>query len=852
MTSAATVQPASSDRELSVERDLTTMLSSLAEIVQFDQASVLLRQPESDDLMFVAYWSARPISYNPVGLSLPPGRGIVQRVAQSGRAAIITHPGRDPEYFNLDAVYGKIGPPTSMGELALPLVVDGEVIGVLNLESRKPGTLGQEELQKVKPAARLIAAALNYTRRYTHLRDQYQHLEAQLQEAESHLEQVSATEAEVSHSRDRLGRRLGGLFAMHRVGTEISGTLDRQALLDHIVAVVTGEFGYEFGLIMLVEGAQLVARSGLLAERRITPSLALPFDPAQPLWAALTDEGRPVACSSEQNGLYLPLLKQLHLGSAIITPLLGGGRLAGLLIVGSTLLAQADADDLDVFAIIGGQLVGALYSLAQLSDAEKRAQQLELIYRTSLEITRQRELQNLLDTVTLHSVSLLSARGAAIYLYDSSQHRLECVTSYNLDRDYCGTYLAVGEGLAGQVAASRQPLRVNNYRTWEGKAARYADSPFTAVIASPLLNKRGKLIGVLDVLDDSDRRVFSDDDEQMLVLFTNQAAAVLETARIYTDLRSANEQLLSISRLKTEFLSTISHELRTPLNSIIGYVDMLLDGLFGELNEGQQTSLGRVQRNAGTLLNLITDVLDLSKIEAGRFELFTAPFSVRELILTVLNTVGPLAQQKKLALRHYIDPQLPPTLVGDSDRLQQILLNLASNAVKFTNTGSVTVRARRVSNELYALTVTDTGIGIPQDKYALIFEEFRQADGSTTRQYGGTGLGLAITRRLATLMGGTVAVFSKGEGEGSTFTITLPLISEQPEPGQFSPPEVLPLDEEEEETHPQVEWDTPRMIGDRVLSAEGPITLQEAHSAEEGGSRVNELLKVANEREETV
>jgi signal transduction histidine kinase len=245
------------------------------------------------------------------------------------------------------------------------------------------------------------------------------------------------------------------------------------------------------------------------------------------------------------------------------------------------------------------------------------------------------------------------------------------------------------------------------------------------------------------------------------------------------DLVKTNEELQEANRLKNRFLARVSHELRTPLNAIIGYTDMNLAGYYGDLNDAQSDALVRVQRNGRQLLHLINDVLDLSRIDAEGVQLHKGRFSPRELVQSVMGTVEPRIRDRELELTYEVDPNLPALLVGDQIRLNQVLLNLVDNAVKFTERGSVHVSARNGGGngeaELWTLEVRDTGRGISERELPYVFEEFRQGASIYGRQADGVGLGLAIARRLVNAMGGDIRVQSR-LGAGSTFTVVLPLV----------------------------------------------------------------------------
>jgi signal transduction histidine kinase/DNA-binding NarL/FixJ family response regulator len=263
------------------------------------------------------------------------------------------------------------------------------------------------------------------------------------------------------------------------------------------------------------------------------------------------------------------------------------------------------------------------------------------------------------------------------------------------------------------------------------------------------------------------------------------------TAELQTsneDLVAARDRAMDASRAKSEFLANMSHEIRTPMNGIMGMTDLVLDG---ELTSDQRDRLCTVRTSADTLLAILNDILDFSKIESGKLELEAVPFSIRDAVADALKPFAAHAHQKRIELTCRVDPSVPAGVVGDPTRIQQVLTNLVGNALKFTEHGQVLIA---VAQELQAgnstklhVSVTDTGIGIPVNQQATIFEAFRQADGSTTRRFGGTGLGLTISTTLVRLMGGRLWVESE-PGVGSTFHFTLALdfVADSESHGTFS------------------------------------------------------------------
>jgi signal transduction histidine kinase len=239
------------------------------------------------------------------------------------------------------------------------------------------------------------------------------------------------------------------------------------------------------------------------------------------------------------------------------------------------------------------------------------------------------------------------------------------------------------------------------------------------------------------------------------------------------ELRIANNKAKEAARLKSEFMATMSHELRTPLNAILGFTGIMLEGMGGEIDEEAQHMLERVDSNSKRLLGLINDILDIAKIEAGRMNIVSEPMRPAELVDRWQAQMSVLAEQKALDFEIYLDPALPDVIYGDAERITQVVVNLLSNAFKFTEKGKVTLALER-NEQNWLISVTDTGVGIPPHAINYIFDEFRQVDGTSTRMYGGSGLGLSIVRNLCRMMDGSIKVAST-LGMGSTFTVTLPL-----------------------------------------------------------------------------
>ncbi len=301
---------------------------------------------------------------------------------------------------------------------------------------------------------------------------------------------------------------------------------------------------------------------------------------------------------------------------------------------------------------------------------------------------------------------------------------------------------------------------------------------FHGFLAAPLEAKNEQL-GVLCLLYRQSENV-GDAAVATLRALSDQVALVVRNIQYNEELARKNQELTHLDELKSDFMATMSHELRTPLTSIIGYSDMLLSGMTGELNEKQSAFVESILKGGEALLGLINDILDLTKIEAGRLELNREPVDLRAALLGVLPVVKPRAQEKRIRISTFLPTDLP-LVYADPAKFNQILLNLLTNGIKYTHdNGSVSVEARTVDG-LVEIWVNDTGMGIAKEDQEKVFQRFTQIDSSATRSQGGTGLGLAIVRELVELHGGTIRLQSK-LGKGSSFIFTMPISTKPADP----------------------------------------------------------------------
>jgi two-component system, NtrC family, sensor kinase len=390
------------------------------------------------------------------------------------------------------------------------------------------------------------------------------------------------------------------------------------------------------------------------------------------------------------------------------------------------------------------------------------------------------DLQTVLSTIVRHAVQLSGTSGGVIYEYDEAAEEFHLRASHLMEAEVVealqATPVRLGQGATGRAATMRVPVQlpdILNEQEFTGSKVRplFARLGYRSVLAVPLL-REGRIMGALTVWR-KQAGSFSAEVVQLLQTFATQSALAIQNARLFREIEDKSRQIEAANRHKSEFLANMSHELRTPLNAIIGFSEVLGERMFGELNEKQAEYTDDILSSGRHLLSLINEILDLSKVEAGRMELEVATFDLPLAIDNARTFVRERATKHGINLDVTVDERLGD-FVGDERKIKQILLNLLSNAVKFTPEGGrIGIKARQANGSV-EISVSDTGIGIAPEDQPKIFEEFRQVGSDYAHKVEGTGLGLTLAKKFVELHGGRIWVESE-VGKGSRFIFTLPI-----------------------------------------------------------------------------
>ena len=664
--------------------------------------------------------------------------------------------------------------------LAVPITLQGEVIGVLDLqETDEPREWTREEVEMVTNVADQLAQALENARL------------------------VGETQ--------RRARQLAAASAVARDATAI---LESEQLLDETVELISERFGFYHAGAFLVdeqnEYAVMRAASSEGGKKMLARGHRLKIGEVGIVgYVAATGEPR-VASDVDLDTVWYNAPELPDTRSEMALALKARERVIGVLDVQSTQPAAFSEDDVAVLQTLADQLATAIANADLFQRVREDANRRALINEVSQAAASSLDVKELLGR-SGEAISRQLEMPCAIFDLDEESGVLIPVAVHD------STGIEVTPDDPKPIAPAVAPAMFQAIRTRQlqvlfdvtanvdGAAAELARQLNLQDAAYTPLTSRGQVLGLLELGRQKGSSVLDEGALSFLEVVATNLGVAVENARLYQSAVETAERLEEVDRLKTQFLANMSHELRTPLNSIIGFSRVILKEIDGPLTDMQKTDLQTVYESGQHLLSLINNILDIVKIEAGKMEISIEEVDLKPIITSVMSTAVALVRDKGIDLQTSLPDDLP-IIRSDSRRVRQVLLNLVGNSAKFTEEGFIRVEAKSDEKEV-TISVVDSGIGIPQDKLAMIFEAFTQVDASSTRRAGGTGLGLSICQSFVEMHGGRIWVESEF-GKGSTFAFALPIAGPpssevEREEGQKATPQVaepsVPTEEPQEE-----------------------------------------------------
>jgi two-component system, NtrC family, sensor kinase len=691
----------------------------------------------------------------------PPSRGGATARAVLSRTIVYIPNIREDNDYRLGALAQAAA---YLSVLAVPMLLESKPIGVITVTGAEAGAFSQRQIALLQTFADQAVIAIENVRLF-------KELEEKNRAVTEALEQQTATS-------DIL-----------RV---ISSTpTDEQPVFDAIVRSARRLCDATFSVVFLTEAGQLT----LAAVEGVDAAGISALHGAYPRPIARdTTSGRAVLdrrlVHIEDSWLdpeYThPLRDTIALRSILTVPILREGLPIGALSVWRGEVRPFTDKQIALLQTFADQAVIAIENVrlfkelqARTAELTRSVGELEALGEVGRAVSSTLDLETVLATIVARANQLAEADGGAIYEFDGATQVFRLRATDRFPEEFVAalraTALVYGEGAVGRAAAARAPVQVADVTDTDAYASRVRDvlvrSGYRSLLAVPLMSE-DEVVGALVV----NRRVpgeFPPGTVELLRTFATQSALAIQNARLFSEIEDKGRQLEEANQHKSEFLASVSHELRTPLNAIIGFSEVMLERLFGEVNEKQEEYLNDILSSGRHLLSLINDILDLAKIEAGRMELERGDFDLPQAVDNTLILVRERALRRGIALERWVDPRLGE-ISGDERKVKQVLLNLLSNAVKFTPEGGrIEVRAV-LADGTAEISVSDTGVGIAPEDHEAVFEEFRQVGTDYARKHEGTGLGLALARRFVELHGGKIWVKSQ-VGHGSTFTFAIPM-----------------------------------------------------------------------------
>jgi signal transduction histidine kinase/DNA-directed RNA polymerase alpha subunit len=723
-----------------VQPVLDSIVESAARVCGIDDVSLRLR--EGDSLISRAHFGPIPVGGAEVRIDAPP----VTWVRNHGTLHI-------PDVLQQKEVQ-MVFPGTVRTFLAVPLRLKGELIGALTARRIEVRPFTSSQIKLLETFADQAVIAVENVRLFKELQER----NAELREALEHQTATSEVLGIISRS-----------------------PTDVQPVLDAIVESAARVCGIDDVVLRFREDNKMVARAHFGSMSLPSGAVELDIDTPGPRWVR------------EHGTLHIPDVQEQKdfsfvapVRTFLAVPLRLQGEFIGALNARRNEMCPFTPAQIKLLETFADQAVIAIENVRLFNELQERTreliesvQEMKALGEVGQAVSSSLDLETVLETIVSRAVDLSGTDAGVIYEYDEGTQEFNLRASHRMEPEAVdglrAARIKLGEGVTGQAAITRQPVQISDtFELRERAVSRVRPLlnrlGYRSLLTVPILREQ-QIMGGLTVWRKQVGE-FEPEAVNLLQTFATQSALAIQNARLFREIEDKSRQIEAANRHKSEFLANMSHELRTPLNAIIGFSEVLQEKLFGELNEKQAEYTSDILTSGQHLLSLINEILDLSKVEAGRMELEMATFDLPLAIDNARTFVRERATKHGITLDVDVDERLGE-YVGDERKIKQILLNLLSNAVKFTPEGGrIGINARQVNGSL-EISVSDTGIGIAPEDQPKIFEEFRQVGSDYSHKVEGTGLGLTLAKKFVELHGGRIWVTSE-LGKGSTFSFTLP------------------------------------------------------------------------------
>jgi GAF domain-containing protein len=659
--------------------------------------------------------------------------------------------------------------------LIVPLLREGVAIGTISLRRAEVRLFSERQIALLQTFADQAVIAIENVRLFKELQEKNRAL------TEAH--------AKVSDALERQTATADILRAISQTQTDVQPVFEviADSAMRLLGAWSASVWRYESDVIRLsaVRGGLPGSGEAFLEQRHVARHPADDSPASQTVLTRTVFHSVDVETDRTWGPQYRAEARMRGFRSIVAVPMLHGDEALGVIAVTRTEVGGFAPAEIALLQTFADQAVIAVENTRLLSELQARTQELtrsvgelRALGEVGRAVSSTLDLETVLTTIVSRAVQLADLEAGAIYEYDEAAEVFHLRATQNLPEEFLQVArplaLPKGEGATGRLAVTREPVQIPDITAPDAYHGRMRDvllrMGHRALLAVPLISE-DHIVGGL-VVNRRQPGEFAPEVIELLRTFATQSALAIQNARLFREIEVKSRELAAASQHKSEFLANMSHELRTPLNAIIGFSEVLSEKMFGELNEKQEEYSKDIHASGNHLLSLINDILDLSKIEAGRMELELSDFHLPTALDSALTLIRERAGRRSIALHLSVDERLSQ-IQADERKVRQVVLNLLSNAIKFTPEGGRIEVLAAPKDGFVEVSVTDTGVGIAPEDQEAVFEEFRQV-GTADKKVEGTGLGLTLCRKFVELHGGRISVKSQ-LGQGSTFTFTIPV-----------------------------------------------------------------------------